>query len=102
MTYRVRIDRIRRLADNSVAIEYTEARDTQLGAERSKRGIVVPQMTRGQVARAMEASFGPEQMLLLILADWLGTADPLSSLAGKVATIDATAATTATGLTALV
>lgn len=96
MTYRVRIDRVRRLPDNSVAIEYAEARDTQLGAERSKRGMVVPQMTRGQVARVMEASFGPEQMLLLILADWLATAEPLSSLAGKVATIDATAASKVT------
>lgn len=96
MTYRVRIDRVRRLPDNSVAIEYTELRDAQLGAERSKRGVVVPQMTRAQVARAMETSFGPEQMLLLILADWLAAADPLSSLAGKVATIDATAATKVT------
>lgn len=93
MTYRVRIDRIRRLADNSVAIEYTEARDTQLGADRSKRGIVIPQMNRAQVARAMEESFNLEQALLLILADWLGTADPISSLRGKILTVDATAAT---------
>lgn len=92
MTYRVRVDRIRRLPDNSVAMEYTEARDATLGAGRSKRGIIFPQMTRAQVALAMESSFTAEQALLLILSEWLGTADPLSSVAGKVCTIDATTA----------
>lgn len=92
MTYRVRIDRIRRTEDNGVAIEYTEARDTQIGQDRSKRGIVVPQMSRAQVARAMESSFGPEQALLIILADWLATTDPLRTLERKVITIDATSA----------
>lgn len=91
--YRSRIDRIRRLADNSIHIEYTEARDTALGATRSKLGIVIPQMNRTQVARAMEASFTPEQMILIALCDWLGTADPLQSMVGKVVTVDATAAT---------
>lgn len=93
MTYRVRIDRIRRLPDNSVAVEYTEARETQLAVGRSKHGFVIPQMNRAQTARAMESSFTAEQMILLILTDWLGTANPLASLAGKVATVDATAAT---------
>lgn len=92
MTYRVRIDRVRRLPDNSLHIEYTEARDTQLTADRSKRGIVIPQMNRAQVARAMESSFNAEQALLIALCDWLGTTDPLSSMAGKVVTVDATAA----------
>lgn len=90
MTYRVRIDRVHRTDDNSIAIEYTEARDTQIGQGRSKWGLVFPQMTRGQVARAMEASYTAEQMLLIALADWLGTTDPLLSLEGKVITVDAT------------
>ena len=92
MTYRVRIDRIRRLPDNSIAMEYTEARDSQLGAGRSKRGLIFPPMTRNQVAQAMESSFTAEQALLLALSDLLGTGDPLSSAAGKVVTVDATAA----------
>lgn len=90
MAYRVRIDRIKRTDDNSIAIEYTEARDTQLGAQRSKRGLIFPHMTRNQVAAAMEASYNPEQMLLTALADWLATSDPLRSLEGKVITVDAT------------
>ena len=92
MTYRVRIDRVRRTDDNGIAIEYTEARDTQIGQDRSKRGIVFAQMTRNQVARAMEASYNPEQMLLIALADWLATTDPLRMLEGKVITVDATSA----------
>lgn len=92
MTYRVRIDRVHRTDDNGIAIEYTEARDTQIGQDRSKRGLIFPQMTRTQVARAMEASYTPEQMLLIALADWLGTTDPLRSLEGKVITVDATSA----------
>lgn len=92
MAYRVRIDRIRRLPDNSIAVEYTEARETNLGAGRSKRGLILPHMTRNQVANAVESSFNAEQAVLLILSDWLGTANPLSSVAGKILTVDATAA----------
>ena len=92
MTYKVRIDRVRRTDNNGIAIEYTEARDTQIGQNRSKRGLVFEQMTRAQVARAMEASYNPEQMLLIALTDWLATIDPISSLEGKVVTVDATAA----------
>ena len=92
MTYKVRIDRVRRTDDNGIAIEYTEARDTQVGQNMSKRGIVFPQRTRNQVAREMEASYNPEQMLLIALCDWLATADPLRTLEGKVVTVDATAA----------
>ena len=94
--YRVRIDRIRRLPDNSVQVEYTEAKEGPLVAERSKRGLVIPQMNRATTARAMEDSFNPEQMILLMLIEWMRTTDPLSSLAGKVATVDATAATKVT------
>lgn len=90
MTYRVRIDRVRRLDDNSIAIEYTEGKDSQIGIQRSKRGLILPAMTRNQVARAMEESYDPEQMILIALTDWLGTTDPLRSLEGKVVTVDAT------------
>lgn len=89
--YRVRIDRIRRLPDNRIVVEYTEARDAQLGAGRSKRGFVFEQMNRTQTVRAMEASFHAEQCIMIALTDWLATADPISSLNGKVVTVDATA-----------
>ena len=91
--YRVRIDRIRRLADNSIAFEYTESRDAQIGKERSKRGMVIPAMDRADVARAVESSVTQEQAVLFALADWLASSDPISSLAGKVVTVDASSPT---------
>lgn len=91
--YRVRIDRIRRLADNSIAIEYTGSRDAQIGKDRSKRGMVIPAMDRADVARAIESSVTQEQAVLFALADWLASSDPISSLVGKVVTVDASSPT---------